>query len=86
MSDSPIDGFLPDEAEDDDLAPTRAEPVHLPASAQAPDPFDEATFEDDTTQTEEAVDGRREGREVPRTQIKHALGDGADSRRDQARA
>ena len=57
MSDSPIDGFLPDEAEEDDLAPTRAEPVHLPASAQAPDPFDEATFEDDTTQTEEADDG-----------------------------
>ena len=33
-----------------------------------------------------ALDGRREWRQVPRTQIKHALGDDADSRRDQARA
>ena len=33
-----------------------------------------------------ALDRRGEGREIPRTQINHALGDGADSRRDQARA
>ncbi|MEC7519780.1 MAG: hypothetical protein VYE22_07940 [Myxococcota bacterium] len=49
MSDS-IDGFIPDEAEDEeDAAPTRAEPVSLPASLS---PFDESTFEDETTEVE----------------------------------